>query len=59
MGMTEQKDYFLRQRQIAEDVDEPMSARINAWCEWGKMARNSHDAAAALTAIQELIRKGG
>lgn len=58
MGMSEYRNWFLKLRQVAEDVDVPVYERINAWCEWGKAARNSHDAATALSAIQELNRKG-
>ena len=54
MGMTEQKNYFLNMKKIAENVDAPLSMRINAWCEWGVMSRNVSDMAMALHKVQDL-----
>jgi hypothetical protein len=55
MGMTEQKAIFLGLREIAEDTEENINVRINAWCEWGRMSRNSSDASLALRNIQDLV----
>jgi hypothetical protein len=55
MGMTEQAEYMSQLRQRAQDNTSYKDARIEAWCEWGRMQKDTFNMGTALREIQNLI----